>query len=436
MAAMAPENLHQTLGWAESALAQWPPLDSTACDSSAEVRALAEVLTLRAHALREAGTSESLKQAVQAYDDALAAWGRLSQPLTPPELNKTASLWMKRGIGLLTLGDHESLGEALPCFDTAIELRSQLLLDATPWYRWGLTAGWMNRGDVLTRLGGTKNLEEAVRSYDLGIAHLHVLPLDAKPEFRWRLALGWMNRGISLQAMETEAARQDALRSFDTSIAVMRGHEGSPRSDYQRCLAAAWANRANVLLGLESAGLNDACKAARTAIQRSRATEAGDALMAESGIKARHALCRALAQLLETPPVDAAQADGWIEEATDAVEDSLSLARSWERRGHADFRPLLEELFHFGARIYRAFQPHFLADFLLDSITPAEQNVSVTEPMHAAAQEAITHAAMQIQSEGLAGLNPAKLDRLLETLADLKGAGETLAALRSRPALD
>jgi hypothetical protein len=95
----------------------------------------------------------------------------------------------------------------------------------------------------------------------------------------------------------------------------------------------------------------------------------------------------------------------------------------------------LEEVFHFGTRIYRAFQPHFLAEFLLAGITPAEPNVSVTQPMQEAAGEALGHAAMQIKGEGLATFTPARLDRLLDTLADLQGAGEKLAELRRQQAV-
>jgi hypothetical protein len=290
----------------------------------------------------------------------------------------------------------------------------------------------MNRGDVLTRMGGEINLQEAVRSYDLGIAQVHVLPLDARPEFRWRLALGWMNRGITWQALGSDAAFfEEALHSFDTSIAVMRGHEDRPRLDYQRVLAAAMANRANLLVSTTPPLLHEAAQAARDAIERARFTEADDVLIAESGLKARHVLCRALANLLETPPVDLAAADAWIEEATDAVEESLKLSRLWESRGEDQFRSLLEQVFHFGTRIYRAFQPHFLAEFLLEGLTPAKPNVAVTEPIQKAVHEALDHAAMQIESEGLSHCTPARLDRLLDTLADLRGASEKLAELRA-----
>ena len=59
-----------------------------------------------------------------------------------------------------------------------------------------------------------------------------------------------------------------------------------------------------------------------------------------------------------------------IEEATDAVDEGLALARHWEQRGESGFRALAEDLFRFGCRVYQAGQPQFLAEFILESLDP------------------------------------------------------------------
>ncbi|MDZ4289738.1 MAG: hypothetical protein U0984_17360 [Prosthecobacter sp.] len=336
----------------------------------------------------------------------------LLEPGSPQEINQAASVWMKRGISLLLVADREPLTEALACFDRAIELRRQLPLEGNPWYRWALMAGWMNRADALTQLGSEAQIREALRCYDLAIANLQGLPVNEEPLFRWRLAVAWLNRGITSQAV----VKQDALRCFDNVIALLTGREESLRPDDRRTLAAAWYNRANTLVNAEPPRLLEAREAAKSAIALTRSAEADDQQLAEAGLKARHVLCRALAGLLETPPVDHATAEIWIMEATDAVEEGLA-------RGHTHFRPLLEEMFHFGARIYRAFQPHFLAEFLIEGIGAT---ATVTEAMREAAREAICQAAQQIRSEGLAGFNPVTMQRLLGTLAALNEAGERL----------
>lgn len=334
----------------------------------------------------------------------------MSSPSAPDQAHAEANQWTLHGIDLLERGDRDALLEAQACFEQAISLRQSLPLDTHPLYRWGLTAGWMNRADALTRLGGPARIKEALRSYDIAIAHLHQLPLETEPLFRWRLSLAWMNRGITLQAFEDVSSLELALRHFDTAIQVMQGYEYSPRADYQHVQAAAWMNRASTLMRLASPDWALAAASARRALHRCRASEDTDTTAAEIGIKARHTLCRALAHLLETPPVDAANADDWIHEATDAVEDMMRLTNHETRFIH-----LREEIFDFGCRIYRAFQPHFLAEFLDDGLSSAQSSTAMKQ----AARESISLAALQIQHESRSGCTPARLDRLILTLQSL-----------------
>lgn len=321
---------------------------------------------------------------------------------------------MQHGIQLLQKGDTDSLQEAQLCFEQAISMRETLPLDEDPIFRWGLVAGWMNRGDALTRQGGPERLNEALRCYDIAIAHLHRLPLDGHAMIRWRLTVAWINRGITEQAKGDEKAAEKALNCFDTALQVMQGEAENPRQDYQQVQAAAWMNRGSALLRISSDRWREAAEAARRAVGHSRSHETAAGVEAETGIKARYVLCQALAHLLETPPVNADEAEAWILEATDAVEEVMSLTGNDEKH-----RTLREEVFHFGCRIYRAFQPHFLAEFMTDSAAAGE----MSERMRRAAHEALTQAAVQIRQENLAGYTPGRLDRLIQTLQSLSEAG-------------
>jgi tetratricopeptide (TPR) repeat protein len=336
---------------------------------------------------------------------------------SPDEVNAQAKQSMQHGIQLMEKGDPDSLLEAQSCFERAISLRETLPLEENPVFRWGLVAGWMNRGDALTRLGGLKRLNEALRCYDTAIAHVHRLPLDSHPMIRWRLTVAWINRGITEQAKADETAAEKALRCFDTALQVMRDQAENPRPDYQQVQAAAWMNRANALLLLSPAPWRDAAHAARQAVHHSRSQEKAGGIMAETGIKGRYVLCQALAHLLETPPVDADEAEVWILEATDAVEEVMNLTCM-----DAGYHALREAIFHFGCRIYRAFQPHFLAEFMNDSETTG----GMSEGMRRAAQEALAQAAIQIRQENLAGYTPGRLDRLIQTLQSLSAAGKKI----------
>ena len=55
-------------------------------------------------------------------------------------------------------------------------------------------------------------------------------------------------------------------------------------------------------------------------------------------------------------------------EASDAINDGLALARTWETRGTGTLRPLALRLFRLGAQLYRLHQPYFLAEFLLENL--------------------------------------------------------------------
>lgn len=345
------------------------------------------------------------------------------ESVTPEAVHEEASAWTRHGIRLMALGGREALLEAQVCFEQAIALRQTLPLAENSLYRWGLSAGWMNRADALTRLGTPERLKTALACYDQALHHLHELPLDADPAFLWRLALAWVNRGLTLQKLGDPELADSALRHFDTALQVMQAHADSPRPDYQQVQAVAWMNRALALLELKAAPMPDAALAAasaRCALHHASRCPEGDCLVHEVQLKARHTLCRALALLLESPQAaaDPQQAEAWIHEATDMVEAVLSLTKD-----DITHQPLWDELFHFGCRIYRAFQPHFLAGYLEDSFTQA---ATPTVAMRQAAGEALQQAVGQMQGEGMACLHAGELDKLLTTLQSLHRTGQKL----------
>jgi hypothetical protein len=124
--------------------------------------------------------------------------------------------------------------------------------------------------------------------------------------------------------------------------------------------------------------------------------------------------------------------DDWITEATDAVDDGMELARHWRQLGETCLSKLESELFRFGALIYRLCQPHFLAEFLLDSMDPTRSiGAPVSEqPIHHLATDALWSAIMDIHAQQQA--NPAKENqtRLLARLDELQQTEKRLNELR------
>ncbi len=344
-----------------------------------------------------------------------------------------AKTWMKRGIALLSATDQAALPEALRCFDEALQLRLQLPVEESAWFRWLLTACWANRGDVLTRLGGGGNLSEAVRSFDEAIFHLERLPLDDNPQYRGRLVLTWMNRSVALRAW---AKPEDALASLEAAQKALEAGVKPDRPADMALRATLIANRAGLLLELSPPLMLEAMQNSETVLDLSRPDENAEMLAAEIGLKARHTFCHAVAMLLETSPVDARRADGWITRANDQVEEALHLAARWEAQGGEHFRVLRRELFAYGCRMYLAYQPHFLAEFLLDVLDPERGSplLAKVDDLYAVALEALELAAEVMRRRGPLDLGLQGTDRLLNVLASLNQASARIKKLPSRPA--
>ncbi|HEY1120182.1 MAG TPA: hypothetical protein VGE67_01220, partial [Haloferula sp.] len=265
---------------------------------------------------------------------------------------------MNRGICQLTLATPDHLASALEAFDLAIDIRSRLPLEGHPGTRWGLAAACMNRGDALTRLHGPS--EDARKAYDQAIAELeHIAPGDGFDVLQ-RHALAWTNRGLATNSPE------EADTCFSRSIDLLA--EGvTDRHSLTRC---------NALLHrglLRFSKIGDAALAqtdARTLISITHANERRYPAMAEVGLHARHLLCRALVKSLEDGT--ATGSEDWIAEASDTIEEALSLERYWALQDIRAFMTITFELFVLGLRIYRVCQPHFLSEFILESLDPAK----------------------------------------------------------------
>jgi hypothetical protein len=350
----------------------------------------------------------------------------------PPEVrNAMASRWMKRGIALLNENTAASLAASLHWFEGAIELRRTLPLEENPWYRYVLAAGWMNRGDALTRLGSTENLAEAVCSYDQALVLLRTLDLESNPLFRKRLALALMNRGITLQEQGTPVSLRAALASFDEAIAVLRDPVALEFPEYRPILASALTNRGNALIRLTPPAPALARESAEQALTLVADAEEQELLSAETGLKARHILCRAIASQLADGGGPIAPED-LVAAVTDAVDDAMKLARHWEARGERRFRDLAGELFRFGARVYRTHQSHFLTEFLLENLDPSySRDAFPGDPkMLAVAGDAIARAVSEIQRDGFRSLNTPHFDRFLGSLRQLRITQTRLDELR------
>ena len=269
------------------------------------------------------------------------------------DINAQASVLMKQGIRLLDAG---APAEALPFFEQALELRQQLPA-SNPIYAFGLAACWLNRGDALKHRGDPESIAEAIRSYDAGIAAMEPLALDSDPRFPRRLAIGHQNRGL----LHLSQGRVDAaISDLHKGIGVLERSESATIEDRHYLLAAAWLNVATARAAAPDGDSQLAARhAAHRAVDLAAALEDSHAQFADVGLRARHVICRTLIDRLSgaAPLHD-------VHEATDAVDDGLRVARAWAQRGHSEFAALADDLFRFGERVYAAYQPQHLQEFI------------------------------------------------------------------------
>lgn len=391
----------------------------------------ATALLLRGNCLRELATSQSRLSALSSYDEALTVLRELDSARGVDARNLLANVWTNRGIALLIEGGSDNLTESIRSFDNAIACRRNFPPWADPWIHYGLAAGWMNRGDALTRLGGPNNLELALNAYDEALGVLLSLPLQGEPAFRERTAIAWMNRGITLQAVGTQAASSQAIQSFDQAEASLGASPATRES--VRILAAACMNHANALLQSEGSHATLSCQSARRAITYSDGVERESLASAEVGVKARYILCQALARLLEAEQ-DNRRRDELFAQATDAVDEGMELIRHWNGSGSEKLLGMANDLFRFGSRLYQAYQPHFLTEFLLENLDPQVTPVALeaSPQMHLAAIEVIGEELRRISRDGFKMVSKPEFNSLLERLRLLRIADEKLACLRNR----
>lgn len=250
------------------------------------------------------------------------------------------------GIALLDAG---RFSLALPHFENALMLRL-----ATPWRSasasaWLVAAAWINRGDCLRQL---ERASDALDSYEKAIEAMSYVPLAEHPGYHHRLLLAWINHATVCG----EAGRSDdALAGFLCAAELCDQHDTVATPPGRQLVTMLHSHRAVVLL---ECGLT--IEAWRSG-QRALVLSTGE--NSEAAIKARAIYCRLLAALLDDPAAEDLKND-WIANATDTVEETLSLARSAGYR--ADW---LADLVRYGARVYRSCQPHFLGEFLIEWCT-------------------------------------------------------------------
>lgn len=301
---------------------------------------------------------------------------------SPRAASESAATWLRRGQAHEARGGGADLAAAAGCYQRAI---AQLAPPGAPVAtddRRALAIAWMNLGNVqhllAARARSAAAFCEVATCFLRAIELLEPLSLGDDPTWRNSLGAAWLNRGAALEECGDEARLAAALASADRALASLALLPLAQRLAFRLNLAGAWLLRARVLLRLSSADLAAAGAAARRALALVAADERAHAAAAEIGLKARHALLRALVVSLDDRPRN----EPHLAEASDLVEDGLDVFACCSQSGANALLPLALDLLRAGALVYAAHQPQFVGEFLrehaarlLRSAAPAERDV-------------------------------------------------------------
>lgn len=348
----------------------------------------------------------------------------------PDESNRLASVsaLLRQGQALEAAGHFTA---AVVSFDRAIALCPPVE-GGGPTARLRLCGiAWMNRGSALHKLATPEAMAAARDAYNRAITTLEKLSFERDPALRNSLAAALTNRGRLLQLDRAPHLLADAIASHERAITLLAPLvSGTSPLHVRRNLAGAWLNLADARLGLATTdALDRALEAARRALALVGEREDAAPEFADLGLKARRALVDAIGRLLSAPDRNG---DGTFPEtelaaeAGDAIDGGLALARRWESRSGADLRPLALRLFRFGGQFYGRRQPHFLAEFLQESIGPGAPYAADPE-FRAAAIATVDAAWRHLRTPRPLLAGTPTTDRLLAAAEALRRARELLS---------
>ena len=392
---------------------------------------LGVVYVRRANLVRDYGAPSTLNVALSLYDEARKALEALPVGEHPSFRDDLGGAWANRGIALLAIPDPRALAEAVGSFDRSIALREPLAELNEPWFTYNLIGVYINKGDASARTPGSDAQAGAIAAYDKAIDYAKTLPADAHPLFTRRVMVAHLNRGRLFLESAEPAQWTAAVAAFDYVLATSRGTGPQAPADGFILAAGALTNKAAALMRLGTPAKAKAC--ALESLTLVQDIEDKEISGFEAGLNARHALCTALAAEIADATIAADMREACVAETTDTVESGLALSQLWEERGFDRMRSITTELFRFGLRVYETYQPHFLGEYILETVDGTAAFAKGTNRPRVLSESAssLTRAIDKLRAQGFPALNSPKIDRYVDTLRDLRSASERIAALRA-----
>lgn len=291
-----------------------------------------------------------------------------------------------------------------------------------------LAIALMNQGHAQQLANDPAQITAAISSYEQAIAILRLLPHAENADLANSLGAAWMNRGQLLHRLRSNAQIAPALESFQAAITVFQSIKGPANPWIRRNFLGTILNRAVLLMDLSEH--RGALADARLALQLATQHERDELVDADLSLKLRRLACDAIGQLIVVVP--AADQTALAAEASDLVDDGLALAREWSAKGESALDHVALRLFRFGAQLYRTYQPHFLAEFVLEQIdvdhaTPSPEVIAI-------ARDNLEIALATRPPEPFLIVGDPASERHVQTARELQAALDQLLSLTPSPA--
>lgn len=313
------------------------------------------------------GTEETAQQALEYYDLAVERFVSIGETSKEEIYVDFGALRANQGNLLFRVMGREGLAAVATRFQEAIDIFEKLPWGENPRYRHHLIGVWYNLGNVLQ--WSQERLDVAVNCYQNAIDLAEGFAAETSGHYSLLAGL-WLNYGNTLHLADGGKSIDKVLECYDSAIRLFGQGEVHPATPHANELATAWANRANILSlvnpeGDDLTNPQEALRSAQQALDIVGAHERQDPWSAEISLKARRARCQAYGLMMHK--VDEYGEDCY-HEASDEVDDALALIQLWESREMPHYRAVARRLFQLGVQIYGIRQPHFLAEFVEETL--------------------------------------------------------------------
>ncbi|MCH6256175.1 hypothetical protein MLD52_06420 [Puniceicoccaceae bacterium K14] len=387
---------------------------------------LAKSLMNRGTFLLSSNDPKALPEAQKNFQAAMDNYNKLPIRHNETYLADCTALWSNIAHGQMKSNNMQGTQAAIECFEKALSFLNMLPWENNAEFRNHLIGIWFNIGNAHQKLNGKPRVTGALNAYNMAIVFSQDLPTDSANN-ALLVSNIWNNRGMVFSKVKGDEAQTEGTRSFDKSIEILEGLKGVKNPNITLQISRSYASKASLI-----SGVREKAEESRKSIESNaqKALDLSSSLLKQAPMAAENTLManRSLAQCYTAimADVEGGYSEELYSKTTDIIDESMSLIREWEKKGAQFFRQAARQLFFLGTQLYQARQPHFLAEFINETIN--EDEAIASDPhLIEIARNSIQESLKRLDTN--TELSPADLSKIKDPLNELleqlpKKAGE------------